>query len=80
MINLLSANVLGIAVGIVVALIVVGGFGLYFYRKIKAKKSGKGGCCCSGDCSSCSCCSFSFKPREKEENLDKQETENSAHN
>ena len=64
MISVLSVNVSGVVVGIVVALVVVGGFGAYFYRKIKAKKSGKG-CCCSGDCSSCSCCSFSFKSKKE---------------
>lgn len=68
MIVTLAVDTSAIVVGIVVALVLVGGFGLYFYRKIKAKKSGKGGCCCSGDCSSCSCCSFSFKSNKKEEN------------
>ncbi|MDE6189285.1 MAG: FeoB-associated Cys-rich membrane protein [Clostridia bacterium] len=65
MILTLAVDAIEVIVGVVVALVVVGGFGLYLYRKIKAKKSGKGGCCCSGDCCSCSGCSVSFKKKDK---------------
>ena len=59
----LAVSAVEIIVGAVVALIVVGGFGLYLYRKIKAKKSGNGGCC-SGDCCSCGGCSVLFKKKD----------------
>lgn len=64
MILLLSVNAVEIAVAIVVAAVVLGGFGLYFIRKARAKKNGKGSCC-SGDCSCCAGCSFSFKDLKK---------------
>ncbi|MDE7336590.1 MAG: hypothetical protein K2N32_00545 [Clostridia bacterium] len=65
MIMLLCVTAIEIVVGIVVAAVVAGGFGIYFLRKAKARKNGKGSCC-SGDCSCCCGCSFSFKDLKKQ--------------
>ena len=65
MIVTLAVEPVEIIVGVIVAIVVLGGFGLYLYRKIKAKKNGGG--CCSGDCCSCGGCSVSFKKKEKHE-------------
>lgn len=64
MISFLSADILGIAVGIVVAVVTVGGFCAYYGRKIYAKKRGKSGGGCCGDCSSCCGCGFSIKKKD----------------
>ncbi|MDE5616693.1 MAG: hypothetical protein K2I78_02770 [Clostridia bacterium] len=65
MILLLAVSAVEIVVGAIVAAVVVGGFGLHFLRKAKARKNGKGSCC-SGDCSCCAGCSFSFRDLKKQ--------------
>jgi hypothetical protein len=57
MISLLCAGVAEIVVGVVIAVILVGGFGSYIGYKIWAKKHGKCGCGCDcGNCSGCGAC------------------------
>ena len=63
MLSLLCANVTEIVVGVVVALILVVGFGGYIGYKIWAKKHGKCGCGC--DCGNCSGCGA--RPSAKKE-------------
>lgn len=64
MFSLLCASVAEIVVGIVVAVIIVGGFGGYIGYKIWAKKHGKCGCDC-GSCSGCGVCPSANKQRDK---------------
>ncbi|MDE5655352.1 MAG: hypothetical protein K2I46_07095 [Clostridia bacterium] len=62
MLSLLCAGVAEIVVGIVVAVILVGGFGGYIAYKIWAKKHGKCGCGCDcGKCSSSGVCPSAYK-------------------
>ena len=56
MLILLSVSVIEICVGVGVASVLIGGLGIHYIRKAKARKKGKGGCC--GDCS---CCSVFFQ-------------------
>ena len=65
MLILLSVSVIEICVGVGVASVLIGGLGIHYIRKAKARKKGKGGCC--GDCSCCSGFSFSFKDLLKQE-------------
>ena len=59
MISLLCVGAAEIAVGVVIAVILVGGFGGYIAHKIWAKKHGKCGCGC--DCGSCQGCGMRKK-------------------
>ena len=54
MLSFICANSASIVVGIVVALVLVGGFGSYVGYKIWAKKHGKSSCGCN--CSACAYC------------------------
>lgn len=63
MISLLCVSVAEIVVGIVVGVILVGGFGGYIAYKIWAKKRGKCGCGC-GSCSVCGVCQSAKKEKK----------------
>lgn len=66
MFSLLCVNVAEIAVGIVVAVILVGGIGGYIWYKIWAKKHGKCGCGCDcGNCAGCGICPSANKQNDK---------------
>ena len=41
---------------VIVALVVLAVMGLIVWKLAKDKKSGKGGCSCGGECSSCGAC------------------------
>lgn len=56
MITTLAVQISEIIVGAVVAAVVVGGFGVYFLQKARAKKKGNschGGCGCCGYAAHC---------------------------
>lgn len=54
MLSYLGVQAIEIIVGIVVAVILVGGFAAYTGYKVWAKKHGKS--CCDGNCAHCSGC------------------------
>lgn len=64
MLSILAVNASAIIVGVVVAAVLVGGFGIYIASKIKAKK--RGGSSCGCDCSSCDYCAHCHSTQKKD--------------